>query len=198
MKQIILDVETKKTFDEVGGYFPEKLEASFIGLIERDGFPEDGDCKEMRHELFENDFHKLPSLLEHADVLVGFNITGFDLPALQPYYPGDIMLLPQLDLLDVIKNVAGHRISLDAVAKETLNTQKIGHGLDAITYYQNKEFDKLAKYCMKDVEITRDLYDFGRVNHAVKFLNKWNNKVEITVDFSFTPKATDGLQMTLI
>ena len=198
MKQIILDVETKKTFDEVGGFFPEKLEASFVGIIERDGFPEETDCQEVRYELFEADFYKLPSLLDNADILVGFNITGFDLPALQPYYPGDILKLPQLDLLDIIKNVAGHRISLDAVAKETLSTQKIGHGLDAIAYYQNKEFDKLAKYCMKDVEITRDLYDFGRVNHKVKFLNKWNNKVEITVDFSFTPKGTEALQMTLI
>lgn len=198
MKQIFLDVETKKTFDEVGGFFPEKLEPSFVGLIERDGFPEDSDCHEIRHELFEDNFHQLPGLLEHADVLIGFNLTGFDLPALKPYYPGDIMKLPQLDLLDVIKQVAGHRISLDAVAKETLSTQKIGHGLDAITYYQNKEFAKLAKYCMKDVEITRDLYDFGRLNHRVKFLNKWNNPVEIEVDFSYSPPINDSLQMTLI
>lgn len=198
MKQIILDVETKKTFDEVGGYFPDKLEASFVGIIERVGFPEEGNCLETRHELFEQDFDRLPTLLEHADVIVGFNNIGFDLPALQPYYPGNILKLPQLDLLDVIKNVAGHRVSLDAVAKETLGTQKSGNGLDAIMYYQTKQFDKLASYCMKDVEITRDLYDYGRVNKKVKFLNKWNNLVEIEVDFSFEAKADQGLQMTLI
>jgi len=197
MKQIFLDVETKKTFDEVGGFFPEKLEPSFIGIIERIGFPEDPDMQETRHELFEADFDKLPALLEHADVIIGFNNIGFDMPAISKLYPGDITKLPQLDILDIIKNTAGHRISLDAVAKETLGTQKIGHGLDAIVYYQNKEFDKLAKYCMKDVEITRDIYDYGRLNHKVKFLNKWNNRVELEVDFSFTP-ANDSLQMTLI
>lgn len=197
MKQIFLDVETKKTFDEVGGYFPDKLEASFIGLIERDGFPEEPMVHETRHELFEADFHKLPEILEQADVLIGFNITGFDLPALQPLYPSDIMKLPQLDILDIIKNAAGHRVSLNAVARETLGTQKIAHGLDAIAYYQNKEFDKLAKYCMKDVEITRDIYDYGRRYKKVKFLNKWNNIVELDIDFSFVPSET-GLQMTLI
>lgn len=197
MKQIFLDVETKKTFDEVGGYFPDKLEVSFIGLIERDGFPEDGQIQEIRHELFEADFSKLPGILEQADVLIGFNITGFDLPALQPLYPGDIMKLPQLDILDIIKNTAGHRVSLNAVAKETLGTEKIAHGLDAISYYQNKEFDKLAKYCMKDVEITRDIYDYGRLNQKIKFLNKWNNLVELPIDFSFVP-INAGLQMTLI
>jgi DEAD/DEAH box helicase domain-containing protein len=197
MKQIFLDVETKKTFDEVGGYFPDKLEASFVGIIERDGFPGEANCKEVRHELFEDQFGQLPRLLEHADVIIGFNNIGFDLPALQPYYPGDIAKLPQLDILDIIKNTAGHRVSLDAVAKETLGTQKIGHGLDAIVYYQNKEFDKLAKYCMKDVEITRDIYDYGRTHGKVIFLNKWNNRVELPVDFSYTPPS-NSLQMTLI
>ncbi len=197
MKQIFLDVETKKTFDEVGGYFPEKLDPSFIGIIERDGFPEEERCREFRHELFERDFDQLPALLEHADIIIGFNNIGFDLPAISQYYPGDISKLPQLDILDIIKNTAGHRVSLDAVAKETLGTQKIGHGLDAIAYYQNQEFDKLAKYCMKDVEITRDIYDYGRVNHKVKFLNKWNNRVELDVDFSFVP-TVKNLQMTLI
>ena len=197
MKQIFLDVETKKTFDEVGGYFPEKLEPSFIGIIERDGFPEESSFREIRHELFEQDFDKLPTLLEHADVIIGFNNIGFDLPAISMFYPGDISKLPQLDILDIIKNTAGHRVSLDAVAKETLGTQKIGHGLDAINYYQNKEFEKLAKYCMKDVEITRDIYDYGRKNHKVKFLNTLNNLVELDVDFDFHPQS-NSLQMTLI
>jgi DEAD/DEAH box helicase domain-containing protein len=192
-----LDVETKKTFDEVGGYFPEKLEASFVGIIERNGFPGEAGVNEVRYELFEADFPTIPEILESADIIIGFNSIGFDLPALKPHYPGDISKLPQLDLLDVIKNEAGHRVSLDAVAKETLGTQKIGHGLDAITYYQNKEFDKLAKYCMKDVEITRDLYDFGRENGYVKFLNKWNNLVRLDVDFSIK-NVDSALQMTLI
>ena len=197
MKQLFLDVETKKTFDEVGGYFPEKLEPSFVGLIQREGFPEDSHVKEVRFELFEQDFDQLPTLLEEADLIIGFNSIGFDLPALRAFYPGDMSKLPQLDLLDVIKNEAGHRVSLDAVAKETLGTQKIGHGLDAISYYQNKEFDKLAKYCMKDVEITRDIYDYGRTNGYIKFLNKWNNLIKLEVDFSTKIHAA-GLQMTLI
>lgn len=198
MIQLFLDVETIKTFDEVGGYFPEKLGVSFCGLIEREGFPEDDNVKETRYELFEADFDKLPNILERVDLIVGFNVIGFDLPALTPYYKGDIKKLPVLDLLDVIKAEAGHRISLDAVAKETLGTQKIGHGLDAIKYYRDKEFDKLAKYCMKDVEITRDLYDHGRRNHKVKFLNKWNNLVELPVNFNYSVNDDQGFQMTLL
>ena len=155
MKQIFLDVETKKTFEEVGGFFPEKLEASFIGIIERDGFPEDPDVREARYELFEKDFKKLPPILEHADIIIGFNITGFDLPTLQPLYPGDNMKLPQLDLLDNIKNKAGHRVSLNAVAKETLGVQKIGHGLDAITYYQNHKANGHTGHDLMSLKLMR-------------------------------------------
>jgi DEAD/DEAH box helicase domain-containing protein len=198
LRQIFLDVETIKTFDAVGGYFPEKLGVSFVGVIERLGFPENGGGEETRFEIFAPDFSRLWPVLEQADVLVGFNTDGFDLPALSPYYVGDLSKFPSLDLLSVIKNITGHRVSLDAVAKETLGTQKSGNGLDAIRYYEEKQFDLLAKYCMKDVEITRDIYDYGRKYGKIKFLNRWNTPMEIAVDFTFEPKTDTGTQMSLI
>jgi DEAD/DEAH box helicase domain-containing protein len=198
MNQIIFDVETKKTFDAVGGYYPEKLGISFVGVIERVGFPDTSVTKEIHHQLFEPDLEKLWPLLESADVIIGFNSDGFDLPALTPYYSGDITILPSLDLLSRIKDSAGHRISLDAVAEVTLGVQKSGHGLDAIQYFHNQEWDKLAGYCMKDVEITKNLYDYGRTHQHVKFKNKWNNLIQVDVDFSFTPPTAVGYQMSLV
>lgn len=198
MKQLFLDVETQKTFDEVGGYFPDKLGVSFVGLIERDGFPESGPVTETRHELFAADLHRVFDLLTRADLVIGFNLIGFDLPALSPYGSINLKTLPVLDLLAVIKQEANHRVSLDAVAGQTLNTRKSGSGLDAITYYRQKQFKKLAAYCMKDVEITRDLYDYGRRHGHVKFLNHWNNLVELPVDFSFSPPVKTGTQLSLV
>lgn len=192
MRQVIFDVETIRTFDEVGGYKPEALGISFVGVIVREGFSGKG----TPMEFFEQDLPKLWSVLESADVLIGFNSDGFDLPALQPYYAGKTSNLPSLDLMGRIKESVGHRISLDSVAQETLGTKKSGNGLDAIRYYQEKDFSKLAAYCMKDVEITRDLYDFGREQGIVKFLNRWNELVEAKVDFSFEVKSS-GMQMTL-
>lgn len=198
MKQLFLDVETQKVFDTVGGYFPEKLGISFVGAILRDGFPETGEGTETRYELFESDLSQLWPVIENADVLIGYNLKGFDLPALSPYYPGDHQKLPVLDLLEVIKDSYGRRVSLDSVAKATLNLQKSGTGLDAITYYETGQFDKLAKYCMRDVEITRDVYDHGRRHHQIILKNHWNNLVPVDVDFSFTPSASPDLQLTLV
>lgn len=197
MKQVIFDVETKLTFDAVGGYFPEKLGISFIGAIERDGFPEDEEVVETEHKFFEQDLEKFWPILESADVVIGFNSDGFDLPTLIPYYHGNIRKLPSLDLLSRIKSSINRRISLDSLAKQTLGTKKSGSGLDAIKFFQEKQWEKLAHYCMKDVAITRDLYDYGRVNGKILYLNHWNNVVDAPVDFSFSPKPKAGVQMSL-
>jgi DEAD/DEAH box helicase domain-containing protein len=198
MRQLILDVETKKTFDQVGGYYPEKLGISFVGAIERLGYPEAGEVQEIRHELFETEISKLFPVLERADIIVGFNSDGFDLPAISAYYPGDINKLPSLDLLSQIKNAAGHRLSLNSVAQSTLGTQKSGNGLDAIKWYQDGELDKIRRYCMKDVEITRDLFDYGRLHQKIKYLNHWNNLVEIAVNFTPQNTPPPGTQMSLM
>lgn len=194
MLQVILDVETKKTFDEVGGFFPDRLGISFVGVCVRDGLSGAGEMMGF----FEQDLPDLFPLLEKADVVIGFNIDGFDMQTLVPYYSADITKIPTLDIMMRIKDTVGHRISLDAVAQETLGAGKSGDGLDAILYYRNQEWDKLKKYCLRDVEVTRDIYDFGLKKGQIKFRNKWNRLIECPVDFSYTPKKDAGVQMSLI
>lgn len=194
MLQVILDVETKQIFDDVGGYFPEKLGISFAGACIREQNSQKGDMRGY----FEQDLPDLFTLLEKADVIIGFNVIGFDLPALAPYYQGDLLSMPTLDLLVRIKESAGHRISLDAVAQETLGIGKSGDGLDAIKYYREGDLDALQKYCLQDVAVTRDLYDAGLQKGKVQFKNKWNRLIDCPVDFSFTPQKELGLQMALL
>ena len=194
MLELVLDVETKKTFDEVGGYFPEKLGISFVGACLR----ENGQKTGQMLSFFEDDLAKLFSLLERADVVIGFNIDGFDMPTLSAYYQADIKKIPTLDLLSRIKTSVGHRISLDAVAKETLGAGKIGDGLDAIRYYHNGDLSSLEKYCLEDVKLTRDIYDYGLKNGTVKFRNKWNRLIKAPVDFTFIAQKANGTQMSFL
>jgi DEAD/DEAH box helicase domain-containing protein len=194
MLQVTLDVETKKIFDDVGGFFPERLGISFVGVNVRQQAGEEGEMQSY----FEADLPKLFPLLEKADVVIGYNIDGFDMPVLAPYYTGDISKIPTLDVMDRIKKSCGHRIKLDVVAKETLGMGKIGDGLDAIKYYQSKQFKKLEKYCLQDVKVTRDVYDYGLKHGQIKFRNKWNRLITCEIDFSFSPEKNNGVQMALI
>lgn len=194
MRHVFFDVETKDTFDEVGGYLPGKLHPSFVGICVREGFEGKGEMLGF----FEQDFSKLWSVFERADLIIGFNSLGFDMEVLRPLYPGNVDNLPHMDLMLKFKEATGHRISLDSLAKETLGKQKIGHGLDAIKYYKQGRLKELATYCLMDVEITRDLYDVGRSKGKLNFVNKWNRRIETPIDLSFKPKGDAGTQMTLL
>lgn len=194
MLEVILDVETKKSFDEVGGFFPEKLGISFVGACVRQNIGEKGEMLSF----FEKNLTDLFPIIEKADVVIGFNVDNFDMPTMIPYYTGDINTIPTLDLMLRIKDSIGHRIALDSVAHETLGQGKSGNGLDAIKYYRTGQLDKLAAYCLQDVKVTRDVYDYGLKTGQIKFRNKWNRLIECKVDFSFNPQKNAGVQMSLI
>lgn len=194
MRELIFDVETKQTFDDVGGYFPEKLDISFVGSCWRpDGAGSEG---EMRG-FFEKDLPDFFELMEEADVVIGFNSDNFDLPTFTKYFKGNIKEIPSLDLMARIKKSSGHRIGLDAVAQATCGVKKSGHGLDAIRYFREGRLQELADYCLQDVRVTREVYDYGLKNGAVKFFNKWNRLVECPVDFGFVSKRKAGTQESL-
>jgi DEAD/DEAH box helicase domain-containing protein len=194
VKHVFLDAETKKTFDEVGGYLPQELGVSFVGICIRDGFTGEGEFKGF----FENDLPDLWPILETADVIVGYNIIGFDVETLRPYYAGNPDAWNVLDLLDRFKKATGHRVKLDSIATETLGKGKSGDGLKAIEYYHNRQFRELAKYCLDDVAITRDIYDYGLRHGKLKYINKWNRIIETDIDFSYQPPQVGGVQMALI
>lgn len=189
---MIFDVETKKTFDEVGGYNPDRLGVSLVGVwsgIEG----ERGKLESYREEQLVEMFR----LFERADRIVGFNNIGFDYQVLQPYYSGSFDSLPSLDILAEVEKDVGHRVKLDAIAKETLGIQKSGDGLDAIRYFHEGNWDSLEKYCLQDVEVTRSIYEYGKENGVLRFKNKWNRLVEARVDFGHREGQKKNVQTTM-
>lgn len=192
MKLVVFDVETKKAFDEVGGYFPQKLGVSVSGVW----YGEEGGKGTLRG-FREEEFGEMFKIFESADRIVGFNSIDFDMAALSPYYLGDLLKLPNFDILQEVEKKVGHRVKLDAIAKETLGLQKGGNGLDAITYFHNGDWEKLTKYCLQDVEITRDLYLHVLKHGELKFKNKWNELVTVGLDFSFNESKDNAVQVTL-
>lgn len=135
--------------------------------------------------------HELPNLwprLERADRLIGYNTKGFDLPVMNSYYPGDLLTFPNLDLLEVITANLGFRLKLDSVAQATVGAGKTGHGLQALEYFKKGEFDKLRAYCLQDVKVTKEIYDYGLEHGVIYYQDRLGAKKEIKVDFR-QPKA---------
>lgn len=186
--EVIFDTETKKFFDAIEDFDPSKLGVSLLSLYVREV---DENLKEIKGEMesfWENEIEKSKEIFEKADRIIGFNSIGFDVPALKPYFSDSFSKLKHFDILSHIKASQGKRVSLDALARGTLNTSKIDSGENAILYYQKGDKESLAKlkkYCEMDVAITRDLYDFGLSNGYLNFIDFWNEKREVKVDFSY-------------
>jgi DEAD/DEAH box helicase domain-containing protein len=61
-------------------------------------------------------------------------------------------------------------VSLDSLASATLGTGKTGDGLQAIRLFRAGEIQKLSDYCLADVRLTRDLYEYGAQHGELYYL----------------------------
>ena len=161
MKKIVFDIETRNMFQEVGTNNPADLDISVVCLYDYE--------TNTYHSFLQEDFGKLWPILESADMLITFNGDHFDIPLLDKYYSGDLTKIKSLDILKEIKKSLGRRIKLDTIAEATLGAGKSGHGLEAITWWKNGEIDKIIKYCLDDVKITKEVYDYALKNGLLKY-----------------------------
>jgi DEAD/DEAH box helicase domain-containing protein len=195
MFEVIFDCETKKFFDAIEEFDPSKLGVSVVSVYSRE-IDEEG--KELNGEMksfWEEDFSNMWPVFEKADRIIGFNSIGFDVPALSPYCPPVFSKLNHFDILAHVREAHGKRVSLDSLARGTLGTTKNDTGENAIAYWakgDKESLAKLKKYCEMDVKITTDLYDFGRVNGYLKFIDFWNETREVKVDFSYPADEQNG------
>lgn len=118
---------------------------------------------------FREDLPRLWPILERTDMLIGFNSDSFDIPLLNRYYPGDLSHIRSLDLLSEVQKVLGRRIRLQALAEATLGRGKSSDGLTAGQWWKAGRKDEVAKYCIEDVRITRELYDYALAKGVLKY-----------------------------
>ncbi len=186
--EVIFDLETKRIFSDVGKKDPGLLGVSVLSLYSRKLDDQFRETEGLMQSFWEEDFEGMWGIFARADRIIGFNSLGFDVLALRPYAPSYFNKLPHFDILNEIKILTDHRISLDAIAKDTLGKAKIDSGLNAVVYWNKHDIESLAKlkkYCEEDVVITREIYDFARKNGYLTFCDHWNNPRKVVVDFSY-------------
>lgn len=187
--EIVLDIETQNSFDDVGKYDPSLLKVSLVGLY---SYATDSYTSYLEHELPE-----MWKVLEGADRIIGYNLFGFDYQVLNTYYAGDLSTFPTLDIMKVIEKQIGFRIKLDAVAHGSLGTGKSGNGLQAIEFFRRGEMDKLREYCLQDVKVTKEVYEYGLKNSNVRFHDKMGRLMEVGIDFAFRKEQAAPVNLTI-
>lgn len=187
MRKVFFDIETQNTFEEVASNDPVDLDISVVCTYDSE--------TDTYNSFLQKDFPKLWPILEKADMLVTFNGDHFDIPLLNKYYAGDLTKIRSLDLLVEIKKSLGRRIKLDHIAEATLGKNKAGHGLDAIVWWRNGEIDKIIKYCLEDVKITKEVYEYAMKHGILKYPDLGTIR-DIKIDTKDWEKESDSA-MTL-
>ena len=128
------------------------------------------------------------SWLETADVIVGHNIIGFDIPVIKNLYPWfdprgtivDTLLLSRLyhpNLLDIDKNHNWKHMPLQLYGRHSLEAYgyRLGEykGNFAKTTDWSTWSQEMQDYCIQDVNVTRRLCDHF---HPYLSGSKWNTR----------------------
>jgi len=173
---VFFDLETQRTFDEVGG----RANIAQLGLAAAVTY---NTRDQSFHYYLETMAAELVRELEGADLVVGFNLLSFDYPVLQPYTEIRLRDLPTLDMLDYLYRRLGFRLGLDALARATLGVAKSADGLQAVYWFREGRLDKVLAYCQQDVQITRDLFEFGRQRRHVLYRDQHGQLQRVSVSW---------------
>jgi DEAD/DEAH box helicase domain-containing protein len=119
--------------------------------------------------------------LQRADLIVGFNNLRFDYEVLHAYSALDLTQLPTLDMLVVLNEKLGHRLSLDSIATATFGVEKTAEGLQAIRWWKEGKLAEIAEYCCYDVKITKLVHEYGAHHQQLHYANKFGKKMTVPV-----------------
>ena len=166
---LFFDLETQKLAQEVGGWNNCHLMRISVAVI----------YDSIEKEFFTFTEDKIAEMLERfkkADLIVGFNVKGFDYKVLGAYTNINLFDLPTFDILEDVYKRLGFRLGLDNLAKETVNHGKSADGLKAVEWFKQGDMESIKKYCIQDVAATRDLFYHGLEKGRLMYRTKKDNR----------------------
>lgn len=165
MRKLVFDIETQNIFQDVGSRNPEDLDISVVGIYDYE--------TNKYHTFMQEEFDQMWPFFKKADVIITFNGEYFDIPLLNKYYrkaaQGDLKDIRSLDIFKEIKTTSGRWLKLDKIASGTFGINKIGDGLEAVKWWREGKIDMIKEYCLSDVKITKDIYEFAMKNKKIMF-----------------------------
>ena len=173
---VVFDLETQRSFQDVGGRTAMRQLGMSVGVVY--SFADDS-----FRAFLESEADQLIEHLRAAELIVGFNLLGFDYEVLKGYSDLPLQALPTLDIMFHLQEKLGFRPKLDSVVQATLGAAKSADGLQALAWWKEGRLDLIEKYCTEDVRLTRDLYLYGRRNRHVLVSRFSGSPLKVEVDW---------------
>lgn len=162
MRVVTFDIETANWLTDTGTNDPADLTIAIVCIHDSE--------TDTYSSYLVSELPKLWPILEHTDVLVGYNSDHFDIPLLNKYYPGNLSRIKSVDIMKEVQEVLGRRLKLDMIAEGTLGEKKSeGKNGQSIIWWREGKVDQVRDYCIKDVKLTRKIFDYALGNNALKY-----------------------------
>jgi len=161
MRTVVFDIETANWMSDTGSGNPADLTIALVAIHDSE--------TDTYSSYLEPELPALWKILERTDMLVGYNSDHFDIPLLNKYYPGDLTRIKSLDLMKEVQVVVGRRLKLDTIAEATLGQKKIADGMQSLKWWRAGEIEKVREYCIKDVELTKRVFDYALEKGSIKY-----------------------------
>ena len=184
---LVYDIETQESFQQVGSRDPKKLHISCLCAYSYN------QCELL--SFTESQLPDFWKMVEQCQMVVGFNNHGFDDQVLSAYFP-EMAKVQSFDILAEVHKNLGFRIKLDNIAQATLGAAKSGDGLHAIELYAQGKIEELIQYCMDDVKITQELYEYGKNNGHIRY-SDFKGLKQVAVDFNPVLQTPAAMNLSL-
>ncbi len=175
MRTVVFDIETANWMSDIGSSNPADLTIALVCIHDSE--------TNTYSSYLEHELHQLWNVLERTDILVGYNSDHFDIPLLNKYYPGDLTRIKSLDIMKEVHTSLGRRLKLDSIAEATLGVNKSANGAQSLQWWRAGDVEKVRAYCLKDVEITKSIFDYALKNNSIKYKELGKSR-EVKLDTS--------------
>jgi DEAD/DEAH box helicase domain-containing protein len=182
MDTLVFDIETQNFFTDpdVGRNNFGALKISVVCAYSYD--------KDKYFSFEEDEMPAVAELFNRAGRIVGFSSNRYDIPVLHGYFRRlridcDLWKKERIDLLEEIELATGERVSLSRLAEANLGEKKEQHGIEAIALYKEGKMDELKEYCLKDVRLTKGIYDLYLQQHYLMVPSKLTGET-VKVEFA--------------
>jgi len=175
----IFDLETQRSADEVGW---ENIDLMYMSVGVVQLLPENETLV-----FYEDDAEKMVELLASRERIVSYNGLHFDNRVLSYYTDINMWDLPNTDMMLDINDALGRERSLplDNVAKATLGGKgKTADPLQVFEWYRKGQLDKIKNYCIGDVDITKEVFMYGRTHGEIFFTNRNDKRMSTPITWT--------------
>ena len=174
---VILDLYTKKSYDDVGGKKGlDKMGIAIAGLFSYSStdivYYNQENIDELLKELFS------------SSLIVGFNLRKFILKILSSFSTKELSSINSLDILEQLRKKLCFKPTIEGLFYGTLNENKEIQNLNYIpSLYKQGKSEVIKAHCEKNILDVKKLYDYGRSKGYIYYGDNSGQRWKIRVDW---------------